>query len=538
MALLEIKNLSFSFGEKQVLNNINLSLEAGEFAVLTGPTGSGKSTLLKVIKKELGLKGKITGEIIFEGYRREELPAKEALKIGLVLQKPENQIVTAKVYHELAFGLENMGLPREEIESRIGELSSFFGIDSWFWKDTFALSGGQKQILALASVMAAGPSLLLLDEPTSELDPIAAEQFISLLQKLNQELGIAVLLVEHRLDSVLKLADRLIVMEAGKIISEGKPGPTLASLENPKRIALPSAAKIFLGLGGSGSCPLTVKEGADFLNKYLPQTEFSEIKAEKFGKNVIEISNLWFAYQRFSEVLKGADLEVSEGEIIALTGGNGSGKSTLLKLLSGLYQPLQGKISLFGQNIKTFKKQELYSKLISYLPQNPQDLFLEERVADEIGKGENAEKLLSEFELTTLAEEHPYDLSGGEQQRLGMAKILKKDAKILLLDEPTKGLDPYWKGKLIEILKNLKKTGVTAIIATHDLDFAARVSDRVGLLFGGRIQALAAPKSFFTKNTFYTTAANRIARKLYPEALTEEEVIGLAKKYGERNENN
>ena len=270
MALVAVKNLSFHYDDKPALKDVSFSLREGEFAVLTGPSGSGKSTLLRILKKEVAPKGRLAGEILIFNRPREELSPRLSAEIGYVMQKPENQIVTARVYHELAFGLENLGFPKEKIESRIGELASFFGIASWFRKDTAELSGGEKQMLALASVMAAGPRLLLLDEPTAELDPIASEQFVALLGRLNQELGITILLVEQRLDSVLKLADKLLVMAAGEIIVQGKPEEVLPRLENPERVALPSAAKIFLGLKGSGPSPLTVREGAEFLNKYSP----------------------------------------------------------------------------------------------------------------------------------------------------------------------------------------------------------------------------------------------------------------------------
>lgn len=531
MALVTVKNLSFHYDDKPALKDVSFSLREGEFAVLTGPSGSGKSTLLRILKKEVAPKGRLAGEILIFNRPREELSPRLSAEIGYVMQKPENQIVTARVYHELAFGLENLGFPKEKIESRIGELASFFGIASWFRKDTAELSGGEKQMLALASVMAAGPRLLLLDEPTAELDPIASEQFVALLGRLNQELGITILLVEQRLDSVLKLADKLLVMAAGEIIVQGKPEEVLPRLENPERVALPSAAKIFLGLKGSGPSPLTVREGAEFLNKYSPGIgEFSE-KIE-FGQRVLKIRNLWFAYEKHSEVFRGADLDVHEGEILTLVGGNGSGKTTLLKLLAGFYPPLQGKIKVFGKSPKAHGN-AYYKEMIAYLPQNPQDLFLEETVGKEVD-GET----LREFALEELAERHPYDLSGGEQQRLALAKVFGKKARLLLLDEPTKALDPQWKGKLLGILKARKAAGVTIVIATHDLDFAARVGDRSGLVFDGRIQSLAPPRAFFTENTFYTTAANRIARRLYPEALTEEEVIELAKKYGERDEEN
>lgn len=528
MALLAVKNLNFHIDEQPILREVSFSLEEGEFAVLTGPTGSGKSTLLRLIKKEIAPKGRKLGTIEVFGKRLSEISPEESLKIGYVMQRPENQIVTDKVYHELAFGLENLGLSREEIERKVGELASFFGIDSWFRKDTFALSGGEKQILALASVMAMDPRLLLLDEPTGELDPIASENFLSLLWKLNRELGVTVLLVEHRLDQVLEFADKLLVMEDGGITAQGRPEEVIFGLEDRGRIALPSAARIFLGLNGTGRLPLSVREGQEFLGKFRPEKEFREETAPS-GEIALAAENLWFAYERRAEVLRGVDLKVREGEILCLVGGNGGGKTSLLKLLAGFHPPLQGRISVFGRSLKAYGK-DYYKEIIAYLPQNPEDLFLEDAVEKEVEEEE-----LSEFGLESLSRKHPYDLSGGEQQRLGLAKVLGKKARLLLLDEPTKALDLFWKDRLLAILKKRKEES-TIIIATHDLDFAARIADRVGLVFDGRIQSLAGPRSFFGGNSFYTTAANRIARKVYPWALTEEEVVEAGRRNGEFDE--
>jgi energy-coupling factor transport system ATP-binding protein len=540
MALLEIKNLSFSYQNNPVLKELNLSLKEGEFVVLTGATGSGKSTLLKLIKKELTPRGKLIGSIYFDGKDYKDFPFESsASSIGYVMQNPENQIITDKVYHELAFGLENLGLEREEIRRRVSETAAFFGIDSWFRQDTFSLSGGEKQLLVLTSILSMRPRLLLLDEPTSELDPVAAEQFLSLLKKINQELGISILIVEHRLDAVLAFADRFLIINEGKILFDGNPREISMQIDSSLPIGIPSAIKIYKGLGGKGPCPLTVKEGAEFLSRYQKQKEFSKKIISKPGKKIYELKDIWFSYGKNNqEILRGLDLDIFESEIMTLVGGNGSGKSTLLKIIAGLYKVPVGKILFNKKNIKTYKDKELYHYNLAYLPQNPQDLFMELTVKEEIGRTDENFKLIEEFELTALLDKHPYDLSGGEQQRLAFVKLLSLKPKTLLLDEPTKGLDKRWKEIVEKLLIKMKNKGITIIIVTHDLEFAARISDRCGMLFDGEVISLSDPISFFSGNTFYTTPANRISRKLYPEALTEEEVIRLAKLHGEKDENN
>ena len=495
--------------------------------------------------------------------RQEELSeAEAACEIGYVLQNPENQIVTDKVWHELAFGLENMGVPTQVIRRRVAEMACFFGIDDWFRKKTTELSGGQKQLLNLASIMVMQPKLLILDEPTSQLDPIAASDFINTLQKINKDLGLTILMTEHRLEEVFPAADRVLVMDHGKLLLAEPPaqaGRDLKRIDQNHRMlcGLPSAVRIYHGLDAEeDGCPLTVREGRAFLEKNYENRirSLSGLKEKNGGSPVTDrpiamrMKEVCFRYEKDSpDVLEGAALTLYEGEIISLLGGNGAGKTTLLSVIAGANRPYHGKIEIFGKRIGTYKGNELYVRTLASLPQNPQTVFLKMTVREdyeEIGRvmGYGKEELEREIQamaellgITHLLDHHPYDLSGGEQQKAAIGKVLLLKPRLLLLDEPTKGIDAWSKKQLGKLLNQLKAQGLTVLMVTHDVEFAAEVSDRCGLFFDHEITSLDTPDEFFGSNQYYTTAANRISRSLYDNAVTCDEVIALCKANGRKN---
>lgn len=559
MEILYIENLSFTYpnATDKALNNISLSIEEGSFNVVCGESGCGKTTLLKMLKRELCPAGEKSGTLLFKGCPLEKLRDREsACEIGYVLQNPDNQIVTDKVWHELAFGLENMGFKNEVIRRRVGEMASYFGIQGWFRKKTDELSGGQKQLLNLASVMVMQPKVLILDEPTSQLDPIAASEFISTLQKMNRELGLTVILVEHRLEEVFPIADKVILMEKGKVLLYDTPykiGSGLKNISNNHHmlLGLPSAVRIFNMLDVDDVCPLSVKEGKAFLDRHFdnkikqeyPQPEYSHSQDK-----VIELRDVWFRYQRdLPDVMRGVSLDVFKGETFCILGGNGTGKTTTLNVISGLNKAYRGKVIIKGKKIKDYKGNELYRHNLALLPQNPQTVFLKSTVKDDfteilkvmqIPKEQQENKSLEiakKLQIEHLLNKHPYDLSGGEQQKCALAKILLSEPEILLLDEPTKGFDAYSKQILSDILKSLKQTGITILIVTHDVEFAAENADRCALFFDGEIISCDTPQNFFGDNNFYTTAANRISRHKYKGTVTCEQVVKMCRKNGERD---
>lgn len=553
MEILRIKDLSFRYAEAEqnAVERVNLSLESGEFIVVCGESGCGKTTLLKLLKRELAPAGDVSGKIYYKGILQQELDEKtSACEIGYVLQNPDNQIVTDKVWHELAFGLENMGVPTEVIRRRVGEMAGYFGIESWFRKNTDELSGGQKQLLNLASVMVMQPEILILDEPTSQLDPIAAADFIATLQKLNRELGLTIILVEHRLEEVFPIADKVLVMENGRVLLYAPPrdiGASLAEIckDQPMLCGLPSAVRIFGALGIHDECPLTVREGRAFLQKYFSDTDYQP-RYEDYRPSediAIELKGVWFRYERdLPDILRAASLRVHRGEIYCVLGGNGAGKTTMLNVISGLNKAYRGKVLIGGKPIKDYKGNSLYRKKLAYLPQNPLTVFIKDNVREDFAeilealdipkdkRGEKINAVAEKIGISRLLCKHPFDLSGGEQQKCAIAKMLLLEPEILLLDEPTKGLDAYSKKKLKEILIDLKNDGLTILTVTHDVEFAAENADRCALFFDGEILSAAVPEKFFSENNFYTTAANRMARNVWKNAVTVAQVISCAEK--------
>lgn len=555
MDILQIDNLTFRYPDTEApaLDGVSFKVRAGEFVVIAGESGCGKTTLIKLLKRELAPHGEKSGRILYNGVETRTLDDRTAAcDIGYVLQNPENQVVTDKVWHELAFGLESLGLPTPVIRRRVAEMASYFGIEDWFRKNTADLSGGQKQMLSLASVMAMQPRVLILDEPTSQLDPIAAADFIGTLQKLNRELGLTILLVEHRLEEVFPIADRVMLMEKGQILLYCPPreaGARLRELRGDHRMlaGLPSATRIYDMLEQTGPCPLTVKEGRQFLEEHYGNAVDSlELPPYTHRESAaVELRDVWFRYERdLPDVLRGISLSVYEGEVFCLLGGNGTGKTTALSVIAGLRRPYRGKALIGGRRIGEYKGNSLYRRNVALLPQNPQTVFLKKTVREELEEIGRAmafdrpeqEALTAEVSerlgIAHLLDKHPYDLSGGEQQKAALAKMLLLRPKILLLDEPTKGIDAYAKQTLSAILRGLKAEGITILMVTHDVEFAAENADRCALFFDGDIACVDTPNAFFSGNSFYTTAANRLSRGLYKNAVSCEDVAALCRLNG------
>lgn len=540
MELLKIENLTFAYPNtlSPTIKGVNLTVNEGEFTVLCGATGSGKSTLLRLLKRELSPTGDISGSIYYKETNITQLSSNiSASKIGFVMQNPEHQIVTDKVWHELGFGLENMGLPQNEIALRVCEMASYFGIESWFEKSVSELSGGQKQLLNLASVMAMQPDILILDEPTAQLDPIAATDFINTLKKLNTDFSLTVIIVEHRLEEVIPICDNLIVLKDGVVTHNGDPRTVIKQLEEDDDIlsAMPSSVRLYHSLRGKGSCPLTVREGRRFLQDNFGN-KITSLPDEKYVYNknaVLEFKEVFFRYERnLPDVLKGINLSVYENEIFCILGGNGSGKTTTLNTAAGLIKAYSGSVKVFGKKIKEYKNQTLYKECLSMLPQDVETVFLKNTVNEELSGVDTGEL---PFDISHLLDKHPYDLSGGEQQLVALAKVLAAKPKLLLMDEPTKGLDTIKKAQIINILKQLKQRKVTVVIVTHDVEFAAECADRCALFFRGNIVSVDRPCEFFSNNRFYTTAASRMSRGFYEKTVTLRQIERLAVLNSETN---
>ncbi len=549
MEVLKFENFSFSYpnGAKKALANINLTIEAGDFVVVCGASGCGKTTLLRCLKPMLSPHGAREGQILFDGENIAALSHREeSEKIGFVLQNPDAQIVTDKVWHELAFGLENLGIPSLEIQARVAEMASFFGIQRWFHQSVEELSGGQKQLLNLASVMVMQPQILILDEPTAQLDPIAAEEFLQVLEKINRETGTTIVLSEHRLEESIPLANKMVVLEEGRLVASGTPCEVGASLRKQNHImakSLPTAMRVYGAVEQANEFPVSVCQGRAWLSSYVAQhavqkTGAPSLKTQEASLPVLTLSDVYYRYTgKQQDILRGLSLQIPRGTLYGLLGGNGVGKTTLLSLICGSRRIKRGKI-------------KTDCKRIRLLPQNPQTLFVQKTVELDLKEmqkdlalsdKEKADKLrqvITLCRLEMLLERHPYDLSGGEQQRAALAKVLLTSPDLLLLDEPTKGMDADFKQEFAQILHALTAGGTTILMVSHDVEFCARYADLCGLMFDGAIVHGGAPRTFFAGKRFYATAATRMARGILEDVLLAEDIVARCGTYTktERNE--
>lgn len=569
MNIVEIRNFCFTYPDRsnRVLDRVDMTIQEGTLNVVCGRSGCGKSTLLRHLKSVLTPHGTSSGMILYKGENLNETDQRtQSQEIGFVMQNPDNQIVTDKVWHELSFGLESLGYDNATIRLRVAEMASYFGIHQWFYRGVEELSGGQKQLLNLAAIMAMHPSLLILDEPTSQLDPIAASDFLETVKKINRDIGTTVIITEHRLQDIIPYADKVMVMDKGRVFMEGTPREIGAALREQKHgmfLSMPVPMQIYGATDSKDICPLTVSEGRQWLERHCREENLTEDKRAKINADfltdvrieehrhdikkepALQMKDVWFRYEKDSpDVVRDLSLEVRRGEFYALVGGNGTGKSTTLSLLSRVHQPYRGRIRLEGKDIRSFKDRELYCGCLGVMPQNPQSIFLKKTVLEDLYSviGGRKEKLSPEYQihmkkekavegivsltrLEGLLDRHPYDLSGGEQQRLALAKVLLLRPRILLMDEPTKGMDAEYKEEIGKILCKLKQHGMTVFMISHDVEFVAEYADRVGLFFEGNVVTSQNTREFFAGNNFYTTAANRMARQMFPDAVTGKDVI-------------
>ncbi len=611
MALFAFEELTFRYPEapRDALRDVSVAIEPGQFVLVCGQSGCGKTTLLRQFKSALAPHGNQSGRVLFDGVPLADVPEREQVaRIGFVMQDPDAQIVTDKVWHELAFVLESLGCDERTMRLRVAEMASYFGIQHWFHKNVGELSGGQKQLLNLASVMAARPDVLVLDEPTSQLDPIAASDFLATVHRINRELGTTVVMSEHRLEEVYGLADRVVVLEEGRIAADGEPRAVAGQLHragSPMALALPAAARIAWGVEGrpgrrsgegapcsnsievqgssratdisvctSMNCartpsplrrpyssiveegvalqvetPLTVREGrswlADEVAAFPPRRwalPAGEVCGSAPARAAVELRDVWFRYERDgADVLRGTTLTVPEGSLFAVVGGNGTGKSTMLRAICGVARPYRGKITVLGRRLKDWKRAELFRGGVAMLPQDPLNLMVKKTVRGDLeemldGRGLTAEQRTAAVrevaaltDIVPLLDAHPFDLSGGEVQRAALAKVLLNEPRLLLLDEPTKGLDAFFKEKLAALLRSLTARATTVLMVSHDIEFCASYADRCALFFDGDAVTTNPPRRFFASNSFYTTAANRISRGLFENAVTVEEVVELCR---------
>lgn len=599
--IIQIRDLTFAYaaGDEPVLSDINIDIGSGEFVIIMGSSGSGKTTLLKMLKRNMIPAGRYSGRVYIYGKEADKLTDREnAAGIGYVSQDPDNQIVTDKVWHELAFGLENLGMDNVTIRKKVAEMSEYFGITGWYDREVSKLSGGQKQILNLASVMVMQPGILLLDEPTANLDPLAAIRFLDVVKRINQELGVTVVMVEHNLEHIYADADRIIAIDKGRVAANSSPKKAAADIIAAGSFlieGLPVASRLYSGYNKkngnsvvsynnvnidsnnkdnhilSDEIPLTVKEGRrwyvnykkvygkditkdkdkinnftgksiindkvikkdvleednitgnknkkriGFIKKNNLENKSSRKNTDNIENTVCQLKNVSYSYnKKLPYIIDGVDVSFKEGRITAILGGNGAGKSTMLKLIAGIIEPVRGKI--------------ISNKRIIMLPQDPKAVFTEVSVEEELAevlmdkgngiynnmpmedKREIVEQIIEEFGLNDIRKNNPYDISGGQQEKLAIAKVLLLKPEVLLLDEPTNGLDPYFKKTLGKLLKKINAGGVTIIIVSHDLEFVDSFCDDVIMLFDRKVAAQDSTHKFLRDNMFYTTNYYRIIK--------------------------
>lgn len=551
MAFVEIKNLSFSYpaenGEAvQAVSNVSLSLEKGEFLLICGDSGCGKSTLLRQLKPSLRPFGRMEGEILINGIVNDKLDFRtQSGEIGFVMQDPEMQLVTDKVWHELAFGLENLGVNNRTMRMRVAEIANFFGINTLLDRPTDELSGGQKQLICLAAVMAMQPKLLLLDEPTSQLDPIAANEFFATLKRINEELGTTIIITEHRYETLFTIVDKVAFMQKGRLVALTAPERAISALNGRDDFirVLPAPMRLFSAVSGekaSGDAPITVKAARSLLEKTVknikPAKAVANVAAVKNDdrETLVELKQVWFRYERNSQdVLKGLELCVRKGELFCIIGGNGAGKTTALMTAAGLFKPYRGSVRFKGKAINKYSGTELYGRQIGVLVQNPQCCFTADTVREELGAAarafgvsrERLDEVVETMDIRSILDSNPYDISGGELQRAAIARLLLPGPQLLFMDEATKGMHPLFKEKFGRLLKRLTRQGVSIVLVSHDIEFCAEFADRCAMFFDGTVTAEGTPREVLLDNSFYTTAANRISRGIIESALTTEELL-------------
>ena len=555
--MIKIEGLTFYYGdsEKPALKDVNLQIGDGEFVLVTGPSGCGKSSLCRcfngLIPHFYG--GRIAGSVRVRGMDVLKHTTRElAATVGMVFQDPENQLVSTDVEREIAFGLENLGIPRDVMAKRVEESLDTLGISALRRRQVHELSGGEKQKVVIASVLALHPDILVLDEPTSELDPKGAEEVLSIVQRLNDELGITVVLVEHRLDRVVHLVDRLIVLDGGMVVADGNPRAVLANGDmTGAGVGVPPIVRMVQGLRSRGvdidDVPLTVKEGRAMLKGVLKGVgETKEPRAEKpKGKPLVEIERLWYAYPQGITAIRDVSLRVCEGELVAVMGRNASGKTTLVKHVNGLLKPAKGRVRVCGIDTKVATVSEL-SRKVGFIFQNPNDHIFANTVEDEVSfilrnmelddediKG-RVDEVLQMFRLTEYRGHYPRSLSGGERQRIALASVLVAKPQVLILDEPTRGMEYRLKSELMNFLNGYRERGNAVVLVTHDVETVAEYADRVVLLSEGRVIVDGDKREVLSRALFFSPQINRLVQAFEEygvpgDILTVEEALDVMK---------
>jgi len=531
LGIVEARNLTYSYpnASKPAIEDISLSINPGEFILLTGPSGCGKTTFCRALNGLIPkfYNGTLSGSVHIAGLDVAEHSTMElARHIGLIFQNPDNQIFALTVEKDIAFGLENLGVPKAEMYKEIDWAAEATGIESLRLRATHELSGGQKQRLTIASVLAMHPSIIVMDEPTSFLDPVGAEHIFEVLNRLNKEHGMTIIIIEHRIDIAAKYVDRIIVFDKGRVRSDGKPGLILAKEDTrllgvgiPRILELAKRFKDHEAM--FNELPLTSDQFYDNIKVYLKEQEFNDRKSrlppdmldlvgEHHHSPLIQAMGIVFDYPGNVHALRNVDLTINQGDYVAIMGENGAGKTTLVKHFNGLLRPKEGSVFLDGEDISKQSVAQL-ARRVGLVFQNPDDQLFEETVEKEIAfalrnfgmKEEGVEKrvtwALNLLDIDQYRESSPFTLSGGERKRVALASVLAWDPEVLVLDEPTIGQDYGQKERLRHFLNQLRTQGKTVVIVTHDVEFVAESQPHIVLMSQGNVMAEGSTKSIMNR---------------------------------------
>lgn len=573
--IFELNNFTYYYPRhsQPALNQVRLKVDEGEFLLLTGRSGSGKSTLARAL---CGLVpdfygGSVSGDILYQGTSLGKWTKSQlAQQIGIVFQEPDSQLLFRNVERDIAFGLENLGLPNSLMQRRVAEMMDFLNLNALRKRDSNTLSGGEKQKIVLAGVLAMNPQVLILDEPTSQLDPVAAGEFLKLVKDLNDEYAITIILIEQRLEQSFTLADRVVILEAGKIIFQGDSREELRWAAEQSYPLMPVIPAIFAGFTNT-DLPLTVKEGRKLLSGFaltpysaLPHRENEDGKPGQIqpggvfksgqnmspgerssrpnrdqGKPLVEIKRLSFAYPHGDQALRDLNLNIWPGECVALVGANGAGKSTLLQITAGLLPAYSGHIRVGDYSGKELKAEKV-NRLLAYLPQSLDNFFLADTVSQDIAlssqiAASEVEFWLGKMNLQEFREDDPRKLSTGEKHRVAMAAVLASNPDLILLDEPTTGIDGEQKKEIGKLLLTLCQQGKSVLLVTHDIDFASEYAGRLVFMHNGTILADGPVQEVMAGNTFYTSQAARLFGGIEPGIISQTRAIEYLRSHFEKH---
>ncbi|MFQ6126296.1 MAG: ABC transporter ATP-binding protein [Candidatus Heimdallarchaeota archaeon] len=549
-----MEDVSFTYkgSDRPALKNINLTVKQGEIVMISGPAGAGKTTLCNTLNGLVPhfFRGKLSGKVVIQGLEtKKHTIAYLSHRVGLLFQDPAAQLVAPTVEDEVAFGAENYGISREEIMARVKEAMKMVRIEKYATHSPHRLSGGEQQACALAAVAAMRPQIYVLDEPTSNLDPIGSFHVLELVTELARRENKTIIIVEHKMEELLPLIDRLIILNEGEIILEGPPRELLENVDRMDQIGLkpPQVTLLAERLQKAGAeistWPITVEEAVETFSKIFSHKKREEITPLKEQivepqEEIIRAENLWHIYEDGTEALRGVNVKFYHGEFVGIIGQNGSGKTTLVKHFNGLLRPTKGRVIVDGIDTYDIPIPTL-AKKVGYAFQNPDFQICKSTVQEELAFGpknlklpqeeidKRAKEVADALGLKDVFDANPFSLSKGERQKVAVASILAMQPDVLIIDEPTTGQSPGVGRQMMEFYKHLNEAGKTIIVITHDMNLAAEYAQRIIVLKDGKLLLDGPTREVYAQTETLQTSFLRppqITR--FAQAMTQYGVLG------------